>query len=143
MRGASSDHDWPLFVFLCTCLWRRYHKSLKFWRANVAIHFPWVTKMFQDNENSWQLLFTQKFYLKTSQLRLDFVDTSVDSLFNCILCVAKSWKSRGGNVFVFTSPEARVLYFAQIIVNVCLFSNKDVNQWKFCKSKGKIGTSKT
>ena len=33
--------------------------------------------------------------------------------------------------------------FAQMIVDVCLFSNKDVNQWKFCKSKEKVGTSKT
>ena len=28
-------------------------------------------------------------------------------------------------------------------VDACLLSNKDVNQWKFFKSKGKIGTSKT
>ena len=33
--------------------------------------------------------------------------------------------------------------FAQMIVDVCLFSNKDVNQWKFWKSKEKTGTSKT
>ena len=33
--------------------------------------------------------------------------------------------------------------FAQMIVDVCLFSNKDVNQWKFCKSKEKVRTSKT
>ena len=72
-----------------------------------------------------------------------FVDTSVDSFLNCILYVVKSCKSRRGNVFIFTSLETLVLYFAQMIVDVCLFSTKDVNQWKFCKSKGKIGTSKT
>ena len=120
MRGTSSDHDWPSFLFLRTCLWQTYHKSFFFSSANVAIQFPWITKMFQNNENSLQLPFTQKFYRKTSQQRLDIC-------FNYILCVAKSCKSRGGNVFVFTSPETLALYFAQMIFDVCLFSNEDVN----------------
>ena len=59
MRGTSSDHDWPSFLFLRTCLWHTYHKSFFFSSANVAIQFPWITKMFQNNENSLQLPFSK------------------------------------------------------------------------------------
>ena len=59
MRGTSSDHDWPSFLFLRTCLWHTYHKSFFFSSGNVAIQFPWITKMFQNNENYLQLPFSK------------------------------------------------------------------------------------
>ena len=63
----------------------------------------------------------------------------MDSFFNCIPFIAKSCKSRGGNASVFASPETRVLYFAQMIIDVCLFSNKDISiNESFGKAKEKM-----
>ena len=42
--------------------------------------------------------------------------------------------------FFFASPESLVVYCAQRLLIFVYFFKKDVKQWKFCTSKGNIGT---
>ena len=43
-------------------------------------------------------------------------------------------------IFLFSVSRESLCILCKKIVDLCLILNKDVKHWKFCKSKGNIGT---
>ena len=100
-------------------------KSFYFRSDNLAIHFPWVAKMFQNKENLLHLPITQKTLSKDILVCLWFDiywHCAMELFINWAFCVVETYKSGEENIFVFASSESLV-----------------VQQWTFCKSKRNIG----
>ena len=110
--------------------------------ATYQFIFFRLPKCFKIKKTSYICKLLKTRYGKTSPFVYDliFIDTGqwTYSLIKLFLFFKRANQEERIFLFCVTRESRRIL--CTKIVDLCLFFKKDVKQWKFCTSKGNIGT---